>query len=156
TTFRIYIPLAEEGIKPSSKREKTEIIGGKETIFLAEDDEMVRIFERDVLEEQGYKVIEAVDGEDTLIKFNFHKDKIDLVILDVIMPKKNGKEVYDNIRKIDPEMPVLFTSGYTFDIIEQKGIDKNKADIIRKPIVYDVLLRKVRELLDKKGKKARG
>ncbi len=156
TTFRIYIPLAEEGIKPSSKREKTEIIGGKETIFLAEDDEMVRIFERDVLEEQGYKVIEAVDGEDTLIKFNFHKDKIDLVILDVIMPKKNGKEVYDDIRKIDPEIPVLFTSGYTFDIIEQKGIDKNKADIIRKPIMYDVLLRKVRELLDKKGKKARG
>lgn len=156
TTFRIYIPLAEEGIKPSSKREKTEIIGGKETIFLAEDDEMVRIFERDVLEEQGYKVIEAVDGEDTLIKFNFHKDKIDLVILDVIMPKKNGKEVYDDIRKIDPEIPVLFTSGYTFDIIEQKGIDKDKADIIRKPIVYDVLLRKVRELLDKKGKKARG
>lgn len=156
TTFRIYIPLAEEGIKPSSKREKTEIIGGKETIFLAEDDEMVRVFERDVLEEQGYKVIEAVDGEDTLIKFNFHKDKIDLIILDVIMPKKNGKEVYDDIRKIDPEIPVLFTSGYTFDIIEQKGIDKDKADIIRKPIVYDVLLRKVRELLDKKGKKARG
>lgn len=156
TTFRIYIPLAEEGIKPSSKREKTEIIGGKETIFLAEDDEMVRVFERDVLEEQGYKVIEAVDGEDTLIKFNSHKDKIDLIILDVIMPKKNGKEVYDDIRKIDPEIPVLFTSGYTFDIIEQKGIDKDKADIIRKPIVYDVLLRKVRELLDKKGKKARG
>lgn len=155
TTFKVYLPLAEEDIKPSEIEEKKEIEGGKEIILLAEDDEMVRIFERDILKGKGYKVIEAINGEDAITKFHLQKDKIDLVILDVVMPRKNGKEVYDEIRKIDPHVPVLFASGYTFDIIEQKGIEMAKAEIIQKPIAIDVLLRKVRDILNKKNKKTK-
>ncbi|HOP86972.1 MAG TPA: PAS domain S-box protein [Syntrophorhabdaceae bacterium] len=153
TSFMIYLPLAEKEKKPLDKGENKEIKGGEETIFIAEDDEMVRIFEKDILEGQGYKVIDAIDGEDALMKYSLFKDKIDLVILDVVMPKKNGKEVYDEIRNMDPEIPVLFTSGYAFDIIAQKGIDADKTDIVYKPILYNHLLKKVREILDKTGKK---
>ncbi len=153
TTFKIYLPLAEEDVRPKYREEKVEIEGGRETIMIAEDDEMVRAFERDVLKGKGYKVIEAIDGEDALKKFNLHKDNIDLVILDVIMPRKNGKEVYDEIRKIDPDVPVLFASGYTFDVIEKKGVEMDKTEIIQKPIAMDVLLMKVRDILNKKGKK---
>jgi len=153
TSFMIYLPLAEKEKSPLEERKNGNIKGGKETIFLAEDDEMVRIFEKDTLESQGYNVIEAIDGEDAIMKYSLFRDKIDLVILDVVMPKKNGKEIYDEIRNMDPEMPVLFTSGYAFDILEQKGIDTEKIDILYKPVGYDYLLQKVREILDKTGKK---
>ncbi|OGL39941.1 MAG: hypothetical protein A2043_01860 [Candidatus Schekmanbacteria bacterium GWA2_38_9] len=81
-------------------------------------------------------------------KFIEHRDSIQLLLFDIIMPKKNGKEAYDEIIKICPSMKVLFISGYAADIIREKGILKDGLSFVTKPISPTALLRKVREVLD--------
>ena len=96
----------------------------------------------------GYKVFEAKDGVDALHVFNQHKDEIQLLILDVIMPKKNGKEVYDEIRNVRPEIKSIFISGYTANMIHKKKIAEEGLHFFSKPILPDELLRRVRNVLD--------
>lgn len=150
TTFKIYLPL----IKSEFKSKQAEILpqfikGGNETILVVEDEANVRTLIRDVLKEYGYKVIEAAEGEEALKIFAENKDDIQLVVSDVIMPKKNGKEVYDAVKTIKPEIRVLFISGYTADVIHKKGILDVGLDFIEKPLLPHELLRKVREILDR-------
>ncbi len=146
TTFRIYLPAAR--MKVNEKQDAaTPIESGKETILIAEDDEGVRYFIREALRQCGYKTIEAIDGEDAIDKFNRHRN-IDLVIIDSVMPKKNGREVYEEVHGTDPHVRVLFTSGYTKDIVLDKGIEDREFDFIAKPLSFDKLLQKVREVLD--------
>jgi signal transduction histidine kinase/PAS domain-containing protein/ActR/RegA family two-component response regulator len=149
TTFKIYMPLISAKVEEVPPEGICQIEGGNETILLAEDNAEVRTSTRAVLEECGYKVIEAVDGEDAISKFIKYKDVIQLVILDVIMPKRNGREVYEEIKKIMPRIKTVFTSGYTADIIHQKGILSEGAGFIYKPTAPDAILTKVREVLDK-------
>ncbi len=148
TTFRIYFPVvhAKEQTKESLLLTTR---GGTETILVAEDNLAVRNLTREVLTMSGYKVIEAVDGEDAVQKFIEHGDAIAAMILDVVMPKKNGKEVYEEIGKIRPGIKVIFTSGYTGDIVLDKGIRDDIVDFIKKPLLPDELLLKVREVLDR-------
>ena len=119
---------------------------GTETILLAEDETEVRAFTRKLLEEYGYKVIDAKDGDDTIGKYKLHKDKIQLVILDVIMPNRNGREVCEAIKKITPDIKVLFTSGYPADHID--GMIGKGSDFILKPVSPTKLLEKIRKTLD--------
>ena len=102
-----------------------------------------------VLEEFGYTVIEAEDGETAVRKFSENRDRIGFLILDVIMPKKNGKEVYEEAQKIRPDIKALFTSGYTANIIHKKGILDEGLHFISKPITPKELLEKVRIVLDR-------
>lgn len=149
TTFKIYLPLITartEEVRPESV---SPLAGGSETILLAEDDDGVRIFTKSLLQKFGYTVVEASDGDDALRRFREYQDRIHLLLIDVIMPKKNGKEVYDEITKITPEMKVLFMSGYTADIIHKKGIAEEELDFVLKPVSPTELLRKLRELLDR-------
>ena len=95
TTFKIYLPLTTAEVEERKPTEPTITISGTETILLAEDDADVRTFTKSVLEEFGYTVIEAGNGEDAVKRFIENKDKVQLLLLDVIMPKKNGKEVYE-------------------------------------------------------------
>ncbi len=104
---------------------------------------------RDVLEGFGYEVLEAVDGEDAIRVFTGDRDKIRLTLLDVIMPKKNGKEVYKEMKEMNPELRALFMSGYTANVVHKKGILEPGLDFIFKPLSPADLLRKVREVLDK-------
>ncbi|MEK7333496.1 MAG: response regulator, partial [Nitrospirota bacterium] len=115
-----------------------------------EDEENVRELTRIVLEEYGYKVIEAIDGEDAVNKFMENKDRIGLLLLDVIMPQKSGKEAYDRIAKIKPGIKVLFTSGYPADFIHREEITEQGLSFVSKPISPTALLKKVREVLDKR------
>ncbi|KAF0144743.1 MAG: PAS/PAC sensor hybrid histidine kinase [Nitrospirae bacterium] len=149
TTFRIYLPLNEAALKEVPPVEIIKPAGGTETILLAEDEENVRDITRLVLEEYGYKVIEAIDGEDAVNKFMENRDRIDLLLLDVIMPKMSGKEAYDRIRKIMPDIKVLFSSGYPADFIHRKEIDEQGLTFVAKPISPTLLVKKVREVLDK-------
>jgi CheY-like chemotaxis protein len=103
----------------------------------------------EILHGYGYNVIEAVDGEEAIRVFAENKDKIDLVILDVVMPKKNGREASEGILKIDPHAKIIFTSGYTGDVILAKGIENEKVDFISKPLSPDLMERKIREVLDR-------
>ncbi len=148
TTFRIYLPLTECPAEGDLPEIPTPLAGGTETLLVAEDEEVVKDFLKRILERAGYKVISAVDGEDALIKFREHKDEISLVLSDVVMPRKNGKEIVEEIRKIKPRIKVVFISGYAADIVHNKGILENGVDFITKPFFKDDLLRKLRQLLD--------
>ena len=149
TTFKIYLPIAKSESKETKLAASAAQIGGTETIMLAEDDQVVRELTKTLLEGFGYNIIEAADGEDAINKFVADKDKIQLLILDLIMPKKSGKEAYDEIKKIRPDVKALFTSGYAIDIIKRKGLLEEGFNFISKPILPKELITKVRELLDK-------
>ena len=102
-----------------------------------------------ILESQGYVTIEAVDGDDAIRRHEEHKGKVDLVILDVVMPGKNGKEVLDEITRIDPGVKAVFVSGYTGDVVIDKGIQSESIDFLQKPVSVPALLAKVREVLER-------
>ena len=102
-----------------------------------------------ILESQGYKTIEAVDGDDAIRVHSEHKGEIDLIILDVVMPGKNGKEALDEITRSRPRVKAIFVSGYTGDVVIDKGIESESVDFLHKPISVTALLAKVREVLDK-------
>ncbi|HEX8949101.1 MAG TPA: ATP-binding protein [Dissulfurispiraceae bacterium] len=148
TTFRIYLPLITEKVLESSFAEESLPEGGSELILVAEDESSVRRSMKNMLEGFGYKVLEATDGEDAVAKFMDNREAVRLVIVDIIMPKKNGKEVYDELRKMSPGVKVLFTSGYTADIIHKKGILDEGLNFISKPVMPNELLRKIREVMD--------
>jgi PAS domain S-box-containing protein len=150
TVFKIYLPLAEEAASPDKKTQAAvPVKGGNETILVAEDDASLRNLARIVLESFGYSVISAVDGEDAIMKFMENRDRINLVLLDMIMPKKNGKEVREAIRKVSPRIKILFVSGYTMDIIKTKELTDADFDFIHKPFQPKELLIKMREILDR-------
>ncbi len=152
TTFRIYLPLVATDTTAEADIEETVMpAGGSETILLAEDDEMVRKLTQAVLEDFGYRVIVAVDGEDAVGKFMEHKDRIHLLLSDLIMPKKNGREVYDRIREVRPDIRVIFASGYSPDIVRDKASLGSGATIVYKPISPMDLLKQVRKVLDDTG-----
>ena len=108
TIFQIYLPLIA-GLENETKSSVAERpTGGTETILLAEDDENVRNLTRAVLEDFGYHVIIAKDGQDAVNKYIESKDRIRLLLFDIIMPKKTGKEAYDAIRTVTPGVKALF------------------------------------------------
>ncbi|MBF0558370.1 MAG: response regulator [Nitrospirae bacterium] len=150
TTFKMYLPLSELADFKSDVAEVVAPRGGTETILVAEDNDEVRGLTRKVLEASGYKVIDAVDGEDAVNKFEERKDDIQLVILDVIMPRTSGKDAGERIQKIKRDIRILYVSGYTADVIRQKGILEEKTDFMSKPVSPHGLLMTVREILDRK------
>jgi PAS domain S-box-containing protein len=150
TIFKIYMPLSEVAASPDKKTEADiPVEGGNETILLTEDDASIRTLLRVVLESFGYCVVTAVDGENALEKFMEKRDEIQLVILDMIMPKKNGKEVSEAIRKVSLQTKILFMSGYTMDIVKTNELIETGVDFIHKPFPPRELLIKVREVLDR-------
>lgn len=149
TTFKVYLPLVNALAAGSGEYVISAPEGGAETILVIEDSAEVLDIIRHVLEEYGYSVITAIDGEDGIEKFRQIQDSLSLVICDVIMPKKSGKEVYEAIKAMSSDAKVLFTSGYTADIIAKKGILEDGLDLVRKPVAPHELLRKVREILDR-------
>jgi len=148
TTFKIFLPLIQAKAEDKQPAGVSPVIAGTETILIGEDDLYVRKFIKEMLLKNGYTIFEAVDGEDAVRVFSANQNEINLVILDVIMPKKNGKDVYNEIIKMNPGMKVIFISGYSSDIIHKRGILEEKLDIISKPIMPDELLTKVRRILD--------
>ena len=97
---------------------------------------------RITLESFGYRVIAAEDGEEAIAKFMENRERINLVLLDMIMPKKNGKEVSEVIRKVSPRIRVLFASGYTMDVIKTQELTAAGFDFIHKPFQSRDLLMK--------------
>ncbi len=148
TTITVYFPLAESADSVVGIKQKEDLPGGSEVILVAEDSRDVRLIVATVLRDFGYTVIEAVDGVDAVEKFNENKDAIDLLLLDVIMPRKNGKEAYLELKKMRPDIRAIFMSGYTGDILSRKGIGREGIPIVSKPIVIEKLLKQIRDLLD--------
>jgi two-component system cell cycle sensor histidine kinase/response regulator CckA len=148
TTFKIYFHLVDQTAAEAELTKQTVTIRGAETVLLAEDDEAVRKLTSTLLTEAGYTVIAAADGEQAVEKFMQNRDRVALLILDVIMPKKNGREAFNEIKKARPEMKAVFMSGYAGDIFEKQNIPEEGLSFISKPISPLEFLRKVREMLD--------
>jgi len=152
TTFRIYLPLITAAAEEGQRAVEAEYPkGGTETILVAEDDPSLRKLTVLVLEQAGYTVITANDGEEAVTKCMENKDRIELLLFDIIMPKKSGREAYDEIRKVLPNVPVLFASGYAPDMLREKALIEDGAARVYKPISPQALLKKVRETLDRKA-----
>ena len=148
TTFRVYLPLIQAAIFTAESSHAPVLAGGSETILIVEDEPQVRLFSKTTLEGFGYRVIEAVDGEDALARFEEHKEEIHLLLLDVLMPKRNGQDVYNEIQKLKPDIKVIFCSGHTGDVLIDKGLIKEGTSFIEKPMSPNLLAGKVREILD--------
>jgi PAS domain S-box-containing protein len=149
TVFRIYFPQV---FKEHSDDEEETVFDfpkmGTETVLVAEDDASIRELANSVLTNFGYEVILAVDGMDAVEKFKTNYDKIAIIIMDMIMPGKSGKEAYEEIRKIRPDVRILFVSGYSPDLLQDRGILDNREEVLIKPIHPLDLVRKVQALLD--------
>jgi signal transduction histidine kinase len=146
TVFKVYLPLSraervqEEAAAPGAPER------GTETVLLAEDDAAVRMLVKETLEKSGYRVIEAVDGEDAVLKFRDNGDGVDLLLFDMVMPGKTGKEAWEEIERTHPEVRVAFISGYVDDIRTSELLEKGHA-LIPKPVKPKELLSRVREVL---------
>ncbi len=153
STFRIYFPVYHGPVENRSTAiVEPSMKTGTETILLAEDDVTLRTFCRDILTEFGYILITAEDGEDAINKFREQQDKIRICILDMIMPKKSGREVYEAVQKMKPGTKVIFVSGYTADKVQQEALPGD-CEFITKPASPQVILSKIRKVLDReKGK----
>lgn len=150
TTFMVHLPLTAStapGITRDSAHEAP--VRGSETILFAEDDEAVRTMVESLLDSFGYEVIAAVDGEDAVQKFCENRERIKLLLFDVLMPKKSGAEAYDEIIAIKPGVKVIFASGYANEAVHQKAQTDNNVVSITKPYLPSNLLTIVRNVLDK-------
>ncbi|HEX2965210.1 MAG TPA: PAS domain S-box protein [Syntrophorhabdaceae bacterium] len=149
TTFRILFPVVypETNAKAGSAPQLTQT--GNETILVVDDDPGVRALISEVLKTSGYRTLQAGDGEEALRIFRSKANAIDLVILDVVMPRMNGKDASDKIKEINPATKILFISGYTRDIVLEKGSRDGSIDFMRKPLLPDMILTKVREVLER-------
>ena len=147
--FRVYLPLSDNP-EPLRATEKVSLPfkRGDELILLAEDDKSTRTLTKELLEEFGYSVIEAVDGIKALEIFCEQKAQIKLVILDAIMPGIKCEEVYRKIKAVDPDARILIYSGYSPDSIQGLGDIGDELNFISKPFMPKELLMKIREVLE--------
>ncbi len=142
TTFKVFFPASrvrthDMSVTESGRRVRTP---GKGTLLVAEDDELVRKFLQALLAKRGYTVILAEDGEEAIRKYRENRDSIGMLILDVVLPGRNGREVYDFIKSDRPDIKALFISGYTDDIITADGIFYENIQFLSKPIDAEELL----------------
>jgi PAS domain S-box-containing protein len=150
TTFKVYLPANVDGFDSSDKTQ-TQVVssGNGETILLVEDEEMVRELVQSALRDLGYTVLVAHNGEAALSLVNHYLDPIDLVLTDVIMPRKSGRELVETLLVLRPEIKVLFMSGYTDDAVIRHGLLMGEIEFLQKPFSQLDLAAKVHQVLDK-------
>lgn len=159
TTFKIYIPLVEKAAAAETEATQLPLLGGNETILVAEDEEALRKLSKDILETLGYKILLASDGEEAIEIFKANQGQIDLLLFDIVMPRLSGNEAYEKIHALSPDVPVIFMTGYSTETAQNQFLSQNDAvvqsdaQLIQKPYNIEVLGRKIREVLDNYGKK---
>jgi PAS domain S-box-containing protein len=148
TTFDIYLPGLSQDSTPATYREQPLVMGGHETILVAEDDEVVRVLVARLLTRQGYRVLQARDGLEAVEIAS--RTPIDLLITDVIMPKRSGKQLAIELRATSPNLPILFMTGDSRENLLEEATIPN-ARFLFKPFVSEDLLPLVRQCLDRVG-----
>ncbi|MBN1697741.1 MAG: PAS domain S-box protein [Spirochaetales bacterium] len=150
TVFRIYFPATDYSIQQENEKEGFAAHDAKEgeTILLVEDETMVRTFTKRLLSMHGYIVVDLTNGVDALSFCKTHTGPVHLLLTDVIMPEMNGKQLFDELKKLIPDLKVLYMSGYSGDIISDQGILDSKTNFIYKPFSINALTHKIRDILD--------
>lgn len=150
--FHVYLPVsggAAEGGKDGAQEES--VRGGTETILVAEDHPGNREMVDEMLRKLGYQVILAKDGEEAVEKFCEHHRDIMIVLLDVVMPRLGGSDAYEKIRRLKPDVPVIFSSGYSEESARLAALTSQGAVLLQKPYGPKTLARKIREVLDRRA-----
>ena len=148
TCFRVYLPVVEEA-PPAPASVPRPAAKGRETILLVEDDDVIRRMTKQALQQSGYTVLDAADGEDGLAVAAAAAGPIHLLLTDLVMPKVSGRELADRLSARMPAVRVLFVSGYTEDEIVHHGVETAAVDFLHKPFSLAALADKVREILDR-------
>ncbi len=147
STFKIYLPLAPESQSPELSADPIET-RGNETVLIAEDEAVVRDMAARGLEAEGYRVLQARDGAEALELLGRHDGRVDFVVTDVAMPVVNGRHLAARVAELHPDLPVLFTSGYTDDEIVRRGLLEPGQPFLQKPFAPSALAQRVRAMLD--------
>jgi CheY-like chemotaxis protein len=147
TTFKIYFPRVAGNAEPLVPHKEDDAPGGSETILVVEDDTPLRELTVRLLQEAGYRGIEARNGENALEILKASSPRIDLLLTDVIMPGKTGIELLAQAKIIHPNLRSLFVSGYTSDLVALRGMSLQDSSFLEKPFTRTSLLRKVHSAL---------
>ncbi len=149
TTFTLYLPSLGDEVPPGKGQPAAgKTLVGTETVLLVEDEDAVRTILHHLLQRRGYNVLMAANGTEALAVAAQHSSGIDLLVTDVVMPGMDGRQVAEALRRLHPNMQVLFLSGYTDDAIMRHGILESETAFLQKPFASAALAKKVRELLD--------
>jgi len=151
STFRISFPPADSTAEPTAHKQRLEkkSVAGHETILLVEDDADVRSLARRMLEGAGYKVVDAGNASEATRILTDKAQNVQMVVTDVIMPGGSGRDLADQISKLGKNLPILFVSGYTDDLLVRYGILQGGFDFLEKPFSAEALRSKIREVLDR-------
>ena len=148
-TFRVYLPRVAEAVTPAATPGTvTAPAVGRETVLLAEDEPLVRLLARRVLEQAGYTVLVAAGGAEALETARRHDGPIHLLLTDVVMPEMSGRDLVRHLLDLRPGVPVLYMTGYSDEAIARHGVLDPGTALIQKPFTPAALARKVREALD--------
>lgn len=121
---------------------------GTETVLVVEDYAGLRDLAELMLQKAGYSVVLASSGDEALKWLERHAGQVDLLLTDVVMPGLSGRELVEQMEKVYPEIKVIYTSGYTDDMVVRQGVDANTANFLAKPYTYESLTTAVRAALD--------
>jgi two-component system, cell cycle sensor histidine kinase and response regulator CckA len=147
TTFKIYLPrTAEPEVEDESPREGPVRVG-PETVLLVEDDELVRGLTREILRQNGYTVLEARDVHEAL-RIGGQSERIQLLLTDVVMPIASGLQLSEQLAAVQPDMKVLYMSGYADSVLHNRGVINSAINFLPKPFGPEALLKKIRAILD--------
>jgi PAS domain S-box-containing protein len=150
TTFKIYLPREDEPLEEiREKVVKGELPRGSETVLVVEDEEEVRKLAVRILQKQGYKVLEASQGNEALFICEQHEESIHLLVTDVVMPGMSGRDLSERLTSLRPEIKILYMSGHTNGAIVHHGVLEPGVNLLQKPFTPEALARKVREVLER-------
>lgn len=160
TTFSVYLPVDEKAVEKETQAQQLPLRGGTETILVAEDEEALRKLSKDVLETLGYTVLLAQNGEEAVEMYAANRDRINLLLFDVVMPRMGGPEAFEQIHEMGGgDVPLIFMTGYSSETVQSRFVKQHKliddigAVVIQKPYSLEGLGRKVREVLDQAQQK---
>jgi len=150
TTFKVYLPASGKKVIKAAEEDAEPIKKGKETVLLVDDEESMLEVGGALLKTMGYQVYTARDGSEALEIYGRSKEEIDIVLLDMIMPKMGGGEAFDHMKKINPAVKVLLLSGYSIDGEAAKILDRGCSGFIQKPFNMEELYKSIESILGEK------
>jgi CheY-like chemotaxis protein len=149
SAFNIFLPASEEEVI-EEKKSAGDTLRGTETVLFVDDEDMIIEIAEELFEGLGYKVLTARSGKEAIGIYEENKERIDIVLLDMIMPDMSGSDTYDKLKEINPDIKVLLVSGYSINGTATEIMDRGCNGFIQKPFKMKELSQKLREVLDKK------
>ncbi len=148
STFKIYLPVVKDKkAKPRTLIYSPNLAAGKGTILVADDDAQVKDMVLRALEKSGYVVLSAENGVEAMLKYKAHKDVIDLVILDMVMPQMNGRDCLYHLKEINPSVKVIIMTGFTTDGSADDLLGEGALSVIRKPFELQTFTEEIRKAI---------